>query len=558
MSLTDREKQAALDLVDEMQVMRQTRNLRPEEVPKVLLPYQSRWHADVSPVRLCVKGRRIGFSWGALAAEAALEAASTEQAGGMDNFYMGYNMSMAAEFIGDCAFFAHAYSLACSAIDVDITTSIIDDERKDIVTYKIRFASGFKIEALSSAPHNWRSRQGHARIDEAAFHQNLAEVVKGALAFRMLGGRIDIVSTDNGEDNQFRAYIKEIQAGKLPWSLHQVTFSDALRQGFYRRVCLIKGLKWSRDAEEAYRESIYADYPTPEDAAEELDCVPKRGSGAYFSRMLMESCMVEGIPVMRLSKPAEFVLDSDRLKVTENWFADAVKPVMDAMPTDKRTVYGQDFGRAADLSVIWILQEEAPGKWRTVFILELRRIPHDCQERITDLVIDGLPLFHHAKFDASGNGQSHAERAKQKHGGPAYVEDVQITAKFYAEWFPKYRRAYEDKSLIVPQSEDIIADHRVVVLHKGQPTMSDVRVKGADGEMRHGDSAVAGLLAFAAACTDGVPPAGTSVNNDNKRTRAARPRLFGRAGKLAGAVSALAAFVKSLFNPFTGAKHEHC
>lgn len=558
MNLTDQEKQAALELVDEMQATRQTRNLRPEEVPKVLLPYQGRWHADLSPVRLCVKGRRIGFSWGALAAEAALEAASTEQAGGMDNFYMGYNMSMAAEFIGDCAFFARAYSLACSAIDVGITTAIIDDERKDIVTYKIRFASGFKVEALSSAPHNWRSRQGHARIDEAAFHQNLAEVVKGALAFRMWGGRIDIVSTDNGEDNQFRAYIKEILAGKLPWSLHQVTFSDALREGFYRRVCLVKGLKWSQEAEEEYRESIYSDYPTPEDAAEELDCVPKRGSGAYFSRMLMESCMEGGIPTVLFKKPAEFVLDENRLKVTQDWFTDTVKPLIDNMSTERRTVYGQDFGRTADMSVIWLMQEEAPGKWRMVFAVEMRRIPHDCQELITDLIIDSLPLFHHANFDATGNGQSHAERAMQKHGGPAYVTSVQITAKYYAEWFPKYKRAYEDKSITVAQSEDIIADHRVVVLQKGQPTMSDVRVKGTDGEMRHGDSATAGLLCFVAACTDGVPPAGASVNNPHKRTRATRPRLFSRAGKLAGAMRALTAFIQSLFNIFTGAKHEYC
>lgn len=530
--LTEQEAKAALELVEDMQAMRNTRNLRPEEVPAILLPYQSRWHADVSPVRLCIKARRIGFSWGALAAEASLEAASLERAGGMDQFYMGYNMSMAAEFIGDCAFFARAYKLACSAIGVGVTPVIIDDERKDIVTYKIRFASGFKIEALSSAPHNWRSRQGHARIDEAAFHQNLAEVVKGALAFRMWGGRIDIVSTDNGEENQFRSYIKEIQVGNLPWSLHQVTFSDALRQGFYRRVCLVRGIEWSQEAEEEYRESIYADYPTPEDAAEELDCVPKRGSGAYFSRMLMESCMVEGIPTVLFKKPAEFVLDGNRLKVTEDWFTDTVKPIIDSMPTDRRTVYGQDFGRTADMSVIWIMQEEAPGKWRTAFLLEMRRIPHDCQERITDLVIDNLPLFHHAHFDATGNGQSHAERAMQKHGGPAYVDCVQLTPKFYAEWFPKYHRAYQDKSLTVPQSEDIIADHRVVVLQKGQPTMSDVRVKGSDGEMRHGDSATAGLLCFVAACTDGVPPAGTTVNNDNKRTRAARPRLFGRAGKL--------------------------
>jgi phage FluMu gp28-like protein len=531
-SLTSQEKQAALELVEEMQAARATRNLRPEEGPKVLLPYQSRWHSDASPVRLCEKGRRIGFSWGALAAEAALAAASQERAGGMDQFYMGYNMAMAAEFIGDCAFFARAYKLACSAIDVGITTDIIDDERRDIVTYKIRFASGFKIEALSSAPHNWRSRQGHARIDEAAFHQDLAEVVKGALAFRMWGGRIDIVSTHNGEDNQFMAYIKEIMAGKLPWSLHKVTFSDALREGFYRRVCLVKGLPWGQDTEEAYRESIYADYPTPEDSAEELDCVPKRGSGAYFSRMLMESCMEDGISTVLFKKPAEFVLDSNRLQVTLGWFNDHVKPLVDNMPTGQRTAYGQDFGRTADMSVIWIMQEERPGKWRMAFAVEMRRIPHDCQELITDLILDDVPLFHHATFDATGNGQSHAERAMQKHGGPAYITCVQLTAKYYAEWFPKYRRAYEDKSLTVARSEDTIADHRVVVLQKGQPTMSAVRVKGTDGEMRHGDSAIAGLLCFVAASTDGVPPAGVSVNNENQRARGHRPRMFGRAGRL--------------------------
>lgn len=530
--LSHEERAAALELVDEMQKCRATRLLAPADVPKVLLPYQGRWHADPAAIRLCVKSRRIGFSWGALAAEAALEAALQQRYGGMDQFYMGYNMAMAAEFIGDCAFFAKAYALAASAIDVDRATVIINDEQEDIITYKIRMASGFAIEALSSAPHNWRSRQGHARIDEAAFHQNLAEVVKGALAFKMWGGRIDIVSTDNGEDNIFRGYIKEIQAGKLPWSLHRVPFSDALREGFYQRVCLVKGLVWSPEAEDAYRESTYADYPTAEDAAEELDCVPKRGSGAYFSRMLMESCMADGIPTLRYTKPAEFVLDGNRLDVTREWFADTLAPVIESMPTDQRTVYGQDFGRTADLSVIWILQELAPGKWRTAFIAELRRIPHDCQELLTGLIIDGLPLFHHAKFDASGNGQSHAERAMQKHGGETYVDCVTITAKFYAEWFPKYRRAYEDKSIIVPKSEDIIADHRVVVQVNGQPTMSAVRNKGTDGEMRHGDSAIAGLLAFAAACTDGVPPAGKTIDKTTRQGRAGRGRLFGRAGHL--------------------------
>ncbi|MGD9638374.1 MAG: terminase family protein [Alphaproteobacteria bacterium] len=524
--LSKEEEKAALDLVDEIQSTRALQ-ISDKEVPKVLLPYQIKWHSDKSAIRICEKSRRIGFSWGALAAEAALEAASTKEAGGMDQFYMGYNMRMAAEFIGDCAFFAKAYGFAISATEVWKETVIIENERRDIVTYKIEMASGHKIEALSSNPHNWRSRQGHARIDEAAFHRGLFEVVKGALAFKMWGGRIDIVSTHNGEDNDFNAYIKDVKAGKLPWSLHRVTFDDALKDGFYERVCLVKGLEYSKKAEEEYREAIYADYPSSDDAAEELDCRPKRGSGAYFTRMLIEHCQKDGIPILRYSKPAEFVVDINRQKITQDWINDVLKPVIDNLPPSKRTVFGMDFGRDGDLSVVWVLQCENKMLWKTAFVVELRTIPFDIQWQITKYVMKNLPLFHHVKFDARGNGQEHAEKALQAFGSN-YVDCVMLTQAWYAEWFPKYHSAYENKEIIVPKSEDIIADHRNVILKNGKPGMGDTRTKGSDGGFRHGDSAVAGLLAWAAARTEGEPAAGQSIDNDKSYIRENNSPLFRR------------------------------
>ena len=156
-----------------------------------------------------------------------------------------------------------------------------------------------------------------------------------------------------------------------------------------------------------------------------------------------------------------------------------------------------------------------PTLWKTAFVLELRLIPFDVQQQILFFVIDSLPLFHHAKFDARGNGQSHAEAALQKYGF-ARVECVMASPKWYGEWFPKYKRAYEDRNIAVPVSEDIIADHRLVVLNKGVPSVSDKRVKGSDGKYRHGDSAVAGVLAWAAARTEGEPPAGTSLNKPER------------------------------------------
>lgn len=508
--LEPEERRQLLERVEEIQERRAGRRLSAADVPKVLLPYQARWHADLAGVRIADKSRRIGFSWGCLAAEAVLEAGAQAQAGGMDQFYMGFNKDMAAEYIGDCAFFARSFQevmrapvFGAGAISVRREIVIVEDERRDLITYSVRLASGFKIEALSSNPQNWRGRQGHARIDEAAFHNDLNEVIKGALAFRQWGGRVDIVSTHNGEDNVFNQLIRRTKAGQLPWSHHRVTFDDALRQGYFRRVCLVRGVTWSQDGEETYRAETYADYPNKEDADEELGAEPKRGSGVYFPRVLIERAWEDGIPVLRFTKPLTYVLDDDRLEVARRWFEDGLRPALAALPTTGRTVFGQDFGRSGDLSVITVLCETAPGKWRTGLVVEMRRIPFDVQQLLLFALVRDLPHFFHGKLDARGNGQSHAEAAMQEFGA-ARIECVMATAQWYGEWFPKYRAAVEDRAITLPMSEDIATDHRRVVLANGRPTMDPGKDKGSDGEQRHGDSAVAFLLAWAATATEAV------------------------------------------------------
>src|SRR5437868_10039419 len=97
-------------------------------------------------------------------------------------------------------------------------------------------------------PHNWRGRQGHARIDETGHQKDLNAVLDGALAFRIWGGRISMGGTHNGEDSDFNELLKAVKAGKLPYSLHRVTFSDALREGFFKRVCLVTRKQWSKEA----------------------------------------------------------------------------------------------------------------------------------------------------------------------------------------------------------------------------------------------------------------------------------------------------------------------
>lgn len=521
--VSEREEKDAYDLVEDIQRTRETRNLKAADVPAILLPYQVSWHQDLAPIRVAKKSRRIGFSWGALASESVLEAMPAR--GAMDQHYMGYNQGMSAEYIGDCAFFAAAFGAAIRERSVWRTCLLINNERLDVLRYKIQFANGSKIEAHSSNPHNWRGRKGHARVDEAAFHKNLKEVLKGAMAFLMWGGRVDVVSTMNGEDNDFTEICREIEAGQLPrYSLHEVTFADALRAGFYERVCLIQGKAWSREAERTYEDEVRGSYLTAEDAAEELDCVAKRGSGAYFTRLLIENCQEKDVPVVRLRKPAEFVVAPNRIAEIREWILQVLKPLIDAMPTDQRTVLGQDFGRNGDLSVIWPLQQVHATLWRTPFLLELRNIPFDCQWLILDWLFDELPLFHHGKLDGRGNGQSHAEKAVQKLGVHK-IEAVMASAGWYADQFPRYRQAYEGCNILVPASEDVIADHRLVVLNKGNPTMADTRIKGSDGLPRHGDTAIAGLLAWAATREEAPPAAGETVNDGRRRAGQHIPAL---------------------------------
>ena len=246
--------------------------------PFVLLPYQRRWMGDPAPVKVIEKSRRVGLSWSE-AADNALYAAS---ASGDDVWYIGYNKDMAEEFIDDCAFWAKQYNLAAGAVEEEV----FKDEDKDILTFKIRFTSGHKITALSSRPSNLRGKQGRVVIDEAAFHDNLKQLLKAAMALLMWGGQVRVISTHDGEDNPFNELIKDVRAGRKKYSVHRVTFDEAVDEGLYRRICLKLDTPWSQEAEEVWVQDMRDAYG--DDADEELDCVPSKGSGTYLARALIE------------------------------------------------------------------------------------------------------------------------------------------------------------------------------------------------------------------------------------------------------------------------------
>jgi predicted phage terminase large subunit-like protein len=252
---------------------------RPEQVrPKlkpdcadVFLPYQQRWIRDKSQVKVSVKSRRIGLSW-ADAYESVLTAASGE----CDCYYVGYNQVMAEQYISDCAEWAGKIGAEYEPQGV----KIISDPDKDILIFRIRFASGCKISALSSKPTNLRAKKGRFVLDEYAFHPNPEELLKAGLAALMWGGRVAIISTHNGTSNAFNQLVERCKSGELTYSLHETNLDDALAEGLYQQICKVQEVKWSQQKQDGWRSQLFRDYGRSAD--EELLAIPSTGGNGMI------------------------------------------------------------------------------------------------------------------------------------------------------------------------------------------------------------------------------------------------------------------------------------
>src|SRR5258708_9987570 len=305
----------------------------------VLLSYQQAWVADQADVAVWKKSRRLGASW-CDASDSVLTGAA---AAGMDVLYIGYSEDMTREYIDDCAMWSRAFNRAAGEMQ-EMLFDDTDDKGniRQIKAFRIEYSSGSKILALSSRPRSIRGKQGKVTIDEAAYHDDLPGLLKAAMAMLIWGGRVRILSSHNGEDNPFNLVCKDIDAGKLPYPVHATSFAQALEAGLYERVKLILGERLKQKSRVEWEASVRANYG--EDAAEELDCIPRMGSGVYIPRTVVERCQRPGIPVLRYKKPLEWMLNDRRLEETKIWIQDVLKPAIDALNPAKAHLFAQAFG----------------------------------------------------------------------------------------------------------------------------------------------------------------------------------------------------------------------
>jgi phage FluMu gp28-like protein len=483
----------------------------PYDENEVLLGYQKRWIADTSPLKIAEKSRRTGLTW-AEAADAVLEASKSKAAFGTNHFYVGSNKEMAREFIDACAMWAKAFDKVADDIQEEI---FIDEgqEGKEILTFTIYFASGFKIQALSSNPSNLRGMQGNVTIDESAFHERLAEVLKAALALTMWGAKVRLISTHNGVDNLHNTLIQDSRAGRKRYSVHRITLDDACAEGLYKRICQVKHEQWSQTAEDQWKANLLNDTATEEDALEEYGCVPKQGGGVYIKRVLVDHAMTKGIPILRFTADKDFLSWSKRHKEIQikEW-TEHLDPHLDDLNKNLNHAFGEDFARKGDLSVFVPLTINKDLTKRVPFLLEMSHLTYDAQREVLFHLCDRLPRLQGLAFDATGNGGYLAEAAAERYGVDM-VEQVMLNDRWYMEWMPKLKAEFEDFNLQIPRHQDIQDDMAQIKVTNGIPKIDKGSTKGTDGRQRHGDTAVGFAMAIRASWMEGAPIEFTPLPN---------------------------------------------
>ncbi|MDR0302473.1 MAG: hypothetical protein LBI04_09215 [Treponema sp.] len=455
------------------------------EAAEILLPYQKAWIEDKSPLKIWEKGRRTGASW----TEALNSVLETQGTKGQNTYYLSYNKDMTRQFITDCKYWAGIINIAAGELEEEI----VNENGEYFTTFRVRFKNGKEIVGLSGVGYAVRSKQGRIVFDEAAFSKEFREIMKAAIALLIWGGSFSIISTHNGDDSEFNIFLKDIRSGKEKnWSVHRITFSEAVKQGLYKRVCLLKNEKWTAKGEAAFVKKTRDAYKS--NAEEELDAIPSRSGSKYFPYGMLASCAIDSakLPIVRLNCDDSFMWEAPekRLKKINEWFVVEVAPLLRKITNP--CFLGQDFARSGNLSAIWLAEETSKQKLDSRLIIELNNVPYDQQWQILWLINKNCNLGY-AAIDSRGNGQALAEAAAQRL--PCGAEMVMITRAWYAGIFQRLKSSFESREFILPDDQYILSDFGIITLKNGQPVVPNEEHADREGKAkRHGDGAVAAAM----------------------------------------------------------------
>ncbi len=467
----------------------------------VLMLHQRQAVALTQSIVAIPKGRRTGITFATMLRKTLVAAASRE-AGGDNVYYIGDTKEKGLEAIGYCAKFARVIAKAQGQVSA-IEEFLFEDQdpetgnTRHITAYRIRFASGFQVCALSSRPANIRGLQGHVVIDEAAFHPDVQGVLDAASALLIWGGQITVISSHNGKNNPFAQFCRDIEAGRYGEDavVFTITFDDAVANGLYERVCWMKGEAPTAEGKTKWYAKIRNAYGVRKAAMrEELDAIPRDGNGVCLPGVWIEQAMtLSPETVLRLTLDEDFVRKhpDERTAWMADWIKRYLDPALKQLDTTERHVFCQDYARHRDFSVWGALSVGAGMRRRLPLSIEMHKVPYAQQKQITHYAIERLPRRCGGAMDATGSGETLSEETADKFGH-THVHQIKLNRAWYGTWMPKLVQGFADGLIDIPADPNYAQDLRSIEEVDGIAMV--VKVRRADIKdpdlFRHGDSAI--------------------------------------------------------------------
>lgn len=435
------------------------------------LPYQERWIADQSRMKIWEKSRRIGATY-VQAYEDVKDAAREIEP--MDVWFSSADESAAKEYILYCTQWARLFKVAAEDLG-----ELVIDEKKGIKALVIEFANGKRIHGLSSSPNAFRSKGGKLVLDEFAFHADPEAMWKAAVPIVTWGFPVRVLSTYNGKGNRYFRMVNEAKKGNK-WALHTTTIETAVAEGIVDRI-----------VGHPASEKEIADFLA--------DCLDLAGDEETYQQEFMCN------PVDEATAWLTWLL------ITGAESADAGRPELYA---GGDCYVGMDIGRKRDLTVIWVLERVGDVLW-TREVIPMKKAKFSEQDAELDRVFATYRV-RRCCMDETGLGMKPVEDAKDRHG-EYRVEGVTFTNPVKHHLANLAKTNFEDRSVRIPASKVIRNSHHAV--RKLKTAAGNPRFDADRTEVGHADEFWAHALALHAAEETMQPAAGETIDNDAEAYR---------------------------------------
>lgn len=424
------------------------------------LPYQKKWLADTSLVKIWEKSRRIGATY----VQSYEDVLDSVEGRIRKTWFSSADESAGKEYIGECARWAGVFNVAAEEFEESFI-----DEKAGVKSLMLRFDNGAEIHALTSNPKRFRSKGGKIVLDEFAFHEDAQALWKAAKPAATWGFPIRILSTHNGSGSQYNQFIERIKEGKLRWSHHRTDIYSAVEDGLLDKI---KGRVTTEAEREAWIQEQREDCFDEETFLEEYCCIPVDGRSAFITYEML-AAVSDNAVLYPGQIPALMIGD---------------------------LYLGMDIGRKKDLSVIWLVEKIGPMRF-TRMVKVMERASFRTQREVLYSLLEH-PNLRRACIDNTGIGMQLAEEAREKYG-EYKVEEVTFTAPMKEQMAYALRTRIEAKEYIIPDDKDVREDMHSVKKVPGTGRNVRFAVEGdTDG---HADRFWAAALAEHAAKTYAGP-----------------------------------------------------